>query len=203
MTPIRLLLAVSSLLALTSGSIAQDYAPFSRFCVVCGGEARPGFTAQYVHDGTKYVVGFFSSPCRTKFLQSPGEHFTHALAAFKAGNPKKEKKVAPDATGPCDLKRIVKAPFCASCDRELARDDMLANKTCKRCENKPSIIEYCLKMADAEDRARIRYRCEHCPATGEVEPEFKHDAGCKPKIGSGLKKVCFRSGMAPHATDKK
>lgn len=203
MAPIRLLLMVWSLLTLEAGSVAQDYAPFSRFCVVCGGEARPGFTAQYVHDGTKYVVGFCSSPCRAKFLQAPGEHFTNALASFKAGNPKKEKKVAPDATGPCDLKRILKAPFCASCDRELSRDDMLANKTCKRCENKPVLIEYCLKMGDAEDRARISYRCKNCSATNELESDFKHDAGCKPKIGGGLKKVCSKSGMAPHATEKK
>lgn len=203
MTPIRLLLTASALLAIAAGGAAQDYTPFSRFCVVCGGEARPGFTAQYTHDGTKYVVGFCSSPCRAKFIQSPGEHFTNALAAFKAGNPKKEKKVAPDATGPCDLKKIVKAPFCVSCDRELSKDDVLANKTCKRCESKPVLIEYCLKTGDAEDRARISYKCENCSATAELEPEFKHEAGCKPKIGGGPKKVCSKSGMAPHATDKK
>ena len=29
------------------------------------------------------------------------------------------------------------------------------------------------------------------------------EAGCKPKIGGGLKKICSKSGMAPHATDKK
>jgi hypothetical protein len=116
MTRFRTLLTASALLAISFGTAAQDYTPFSRACVVCGGEARPGFTAQYVHDGTKYVVGFCSSPCRSKFIQDPGTHMTNALAAFKAGNPKKEKKVAPDATGPCDLKKIVKAPFCASCD---------------------------------------------------------------------------------------
>ena len=199
----RALLTASACLAIAFGSVAQDYAPFSRFCVVCGGEARPGFTAQYTHDGTKHVVGFCSSPCRAKFIQDPGTHMTNALAAFKAGNVRKEKKVAPDATGPCDVKRVVKAPFCASCDRELSKDDMLANKTCKRCENKPVMIEYCVKMGDAEDRARISYKCESCAATAGIDAEFKHEAGCKPKIGGGLKKVCSKSGMAPHATDKK
>jgi hypothetical protein len=116
---------------------------------------------------------------------------------------KKEKKVAPDATGPCDLKRVMKAPFCVSCNRELAKDDMLSNKTCKRCETKPVMIEYCLKMGEAEDRSRVTYKCESCPSTAELDTAFKHDASCKPKIGSGLKKVCTKSGMAPHATDKK
>src|SRR6185503_279589 len=135
--PFRSFLIAAAVLTSSAGIFAQDYSAFSRFCVVCGGETRPGFTAQYLHEGTKVAVGFCSSPCRGKFLQSPAEHFTNALAALKVGAPKKEKKVGPDATGPCDLKRIVRAPFCASCDRELSKDDVLANKTCKRCENKP------------------------------------------------------------------
>ena len=199
----RALLTTAALLAISLGTAAQDYSALSRFCVVCGGEARPGFTAQYVHDGTKITIGMCSSPCRAKFLQDPGTHVTNAIAALKIGAVKKEKKVAPDATGPCDVKRIVKAPFCVSCDRELNKDDVLANKTCKRCETKPVMIEYCLKMGDAEDRARISYRCDSCSATAELESEFKHEAGCKPKIGGGLKKLCSKSGTAPHATDKK
>lgn len=203
MTPFRSLLIAAAVLTSSLGAFAQDYSALSRFCIACGGEPRPGFSAQYVHEGTKVQVGFCSSPCRAKFLQSPAEHFNNAIAQLKVGAPKKEKKVAPDATGPCDVKRIVKSPFCVSCDRELAKDDVLANKTCKRCETKPVMIEYCLKMGDAEDRARISYKCESCSATAEVDTDFKHEAGCKPKIGGGLKKICSKSGMAPHATDKK
>ena len=201
MTFFRAFLSISAVLALSFGTAAQDYKPFTRACVVCLGENRPGWTAQYQHEGTIVVIGFCSSPCRTKFLQSPATHFNNALAAFKAG--KKDKKVAPDATGPCDLKRIVKAPWCASCARELGKDDLLPSKLCKRCETKPLQAEYCVKVGDAEDRARISYKCESCPATAEIESEFKHEADCKPKVGGGVKKVCSKSGMAPHATDKK
>jgi hypothetical protein len=185
------------------GTSAQDYRPFSRACVVCLGEIRPGWTAQYQHEGAIVVIGFCSAPCRTKFLQAPATHFANALAAFKAGNPKKEKKVSPEATGPCDLKRVVKQPYCISCARELTKDDLLANKTCKRCETKPAQAEFCVKMGEAEDRARVTYKCESCPSTSEVESEFKHDAACKPKIGGGLKKVCSKSGTSPHATEAK
>jgi predicted nucleic acid-binding Zn ribbon protein len=58
-------------------------------------------------------------------------------------------------------------------------------------------------MGEAEDRARVTYKCESCPSTSEVESEFKHDAACKPKIGGGLKKVCSKSGTSPHATEAK
>jgi hypothetical protein len=181
----------------------QDYKPFTRACVVCLGETRPGFTAQYVYEGEKYIVGFCSSPCRTKFLQSPATHMANALAAVKEGLKKKEKRVSPDATGPCNLKRVSKTPYCLSCARELTKDDVLPNKTCKRCETKPAQAEFCTKVGEAEDRARVTYKCEACPATAEIESEFKHEAGCKPKIGGGVKKVCTKSGTAPHATETK
>jgi hypothetical protein len=203
MTFLRALLSISAVLALSAGASAQDYKPFTRACVVCLGEIRPGWTAQYQHEGKIVVVGFCSSPCRTKFLQDPATHFANALAAFKAGTPKKDKKVSPEATGPCDLKRCVKVPWCLSCMRELGRDDILPTKVCKRCETKPCNAEFCVKVGDAEDRARITYKCESCDATGELESEFKHAADCKPKLGGGLKKVCAKSGTAPHATEKK
>jgi opacity protein-like surface antigen len=89
-----LILATLSLLAMVGASTAQDtYQPFSRACVVDGYEVRPGFTAQYVYEGTKYVVGFCCTGCRTKFLQGPAGYMATALAAAKAGPPKKEKKV--------------------------------------------------------------------------------------------------------------
>ena len=201
MTFLRAIVSLSAVLALTVGAAAQDYKPFTRACVVCLGEIRPGWTAQYQHEGQIVVIGFCSSPCRTKFLQSPATHFANALAAFKAG--KKDKKVAADATGPCDLKRVVKTPWCLSCTRELGKDDLLPSKVCKRCETKPLQAEFCVKVGDVEDRARVTYKCESCAAAAELESEFKHEAGCKPKLGGGLKKVCSKSGMSPHATDTK
>ncbi|MBI3856049.1 MAG: hypothetical protein HY293_10210 [Planctomycetes bacterium] len=203
MTHHRYLLTAVAILSISLAGSAQDYKPFSRACVVCQGETRPGWTAQYYYEGTNYVVGFCSSPCRTKFLQSPATCMASALAAFKAGNPKKEKKVSAEATGPCDQKKIIKAPYCVSCARELAKEDVLPNKLCKKCETKPAMVEFCVKMGDAEDRARISYKCDSCAATAEIESEFKHEAACRPKVGGGLKKVCSKSGMSPHATEAK
>ncbi|HLF95033.1 MAG TPA: hypothetical protein VJB14_16310 [Planctomycetota bacterium] len=212
--------------------VAQDYKPISPACVVDGGEVRPGMTAKYVYEGTNYVVGFCCTGCRTKFLQAPGTYMAQAIAAKANPPPKKEKekKVSPAATGPCDLKRIVKVPYCAGCARELGKDD-LRNGICKRCEIKPATIEYCVKTGESyymaegrpetksekpfvhegklinipravEEKARVVYRCESCDSTADVESEFKHKDGCKPRIG-GLKKSCPKSGTAPHATDKK
>ena len=85
----------------------------------------------------------------------------------------------------------------------MTKDDVLANKTCKRCETKPLQAEFCVKTVEAEDRARVSYKCESCASTAEIDSEFKHEASCKPKLGGGLKKVCSKSGMSPHATDSK
>jgi hypothetical protein len=199
----RPFLTTVALLACSLGSAAQDYRPFSRACVVDGGEVRPGFTAQYKHEGQWYVVGFCCTGCRTKFIQSPATYMATALANAKAGAEKKDKKVSPDATGPCDLKKIIKTPWCPSCNRELGKDDVLPSKLCKKCETKPVQAEFCVKTGENEDRSRVTYKCESCAATSEIESEFKHEAGCKPKLGGGLKKVCSKSGTAPHATEAK
>jgi hypothetical protein len=200
----RRMLAALSLLAMAGGSAAQDtYQPFSRACVVDGFEVRPGFTAQYVYEGTKYVVGFCCTGCRTKFLQGPAGYMATALAAFKAGNVKKEKKLSEKATGPCDLKRLVKVSWCVSCQRELGKDDVLSSRVCKKCENKPILVEFCVKAGETEDRARVGYKCDSCAATADIESEFKHEADCKRKGLGGLKKVCSKSGTAPHATEVK
>lgn len=224
-------LGVLAALAAPLGA-AQDYRPISPACVVDGGEVRPGLTAKYVYEGTNYVVGFCCTGCRTKFIQEPGTHMARAIAAKANPPPKKEKekKVSPAATGPCDLKRIVKVPYCSGCAREMGKDD-LRGGLCKRCEIKPVTVEYCVKTGESyymvegrpetksekpfvhegklinipradEERARVGYLCESCDAGAEVESEFKHKDGCKPKIG-GLKKCCPKSGTAPHATDKK
>src|SRR5579859_2267564 len=126
-----------------------------------------------------------------------------ALVAFKAGNSKKEKRASDKATGPCDLKRLVKALWCVSCQRELGKDDVLPSKVCKKCETKPLLVEFCVKPAETEDRARVSYRCDFCAATADIESEFRHEADCKRKGLGGLKKVCSKSGMAPHATEAK
>ncbi|HZE95885.1 MAG TPA: hypothetical protein VE981_02550 [Planctomycetota bacterium] len=189
-----------TLLLLLGGVLcAQDYQPFSRACVVDGYEVKAGFTMQYIHEGQKYIVGFCCTGCRTKFLQGPKEYFETALAAAKAGLKKKDKKLAETATGPCDCKRLVKVPWCISCQRELGKDDILPTRVCKRCENKPILTEFCVKVGETEDRARVTYLCETCKATADLEIELKHEEGCKPK----LKKVCSKSGTAPHATEVK
>jgi hypothetical protein len=126
-----------------------------------------------------------------------------ALAAFKAGNVKKEKKLSEKATGPCDLKRLVKVSWCVSCQRELGKDDVLSSRVCKKCENKPILVEFCVKAGETEDRARVGYKCDSCAATADIESEFKHEADCKRKGLGGLKKVCSKSGTAPHATEVK
>jgi hypothetical protein len=196
MFALRRLLIPTALVLCALGAAAQDtYQPFSRACVVDGFEVRPGFTAQYIYEDTKWVVGFCCTGCRTKFLGAPAMYFATALANYRSGLKKKDKVVA-DATGPCDLKRIVKVPWCISCQRELGKDDVTAARLCKRCENKPILTEFCLKVGETEDRARISYRCETCKAEADLEAELKHEDGCKPKI----KKICSKSGTAPHAT---
>jgi len=37
--------------------------------------------------------------------------------------------------------------------------------------------------------------------TGTVESEIKHKTDCKPKFGTGLKKICTKSGKTPHVGD--
>lgn len=196
----RALFLPAAVLLCALGAGAQEtYQPFSRACVVDGFEVRPGFTAQYVYEDTKYVVGFCCTGCRTKFLGSPAMYMATAVANYKAGLKKKDKKVSAEATGPCDLKRLIRLPWCVSCQRELAKEDVLPSKLCKKCENKPLMVEFCVKLGETEDRARVSYRCEACKAESDLEAELKHEAGCKPK----LKKVCSKSGTAPHATEVK
>ena len=220
------------ILAALASFAAQDYKPISPACVVDRGEVKPGLTVKYVYEGVNYVVGFCCTGCRTKFLQGPAAYMADALAAIAKPPPKKEKekKVSPAATGPCDLKKVVKVPWCVGCAREIGKDDLRLG-ACKRCEVKPVNIEYCVKTGETyymaeghpetktdkpftfegklisvpradDEKCRAGYLCDSCMATSEVESEFKHKDGCKPKIG-GLKKVCSKSGTAPHATEAK
>jgi hypothetical protein len=49
----------------------------------------------------------------------------------------------------------------------------------------------------------VTFVCEACDMKGEVESQFKHKPDCKPSFGSGIKKVCTKSGTAPHLGDAK
>lgn len=128
------------------------------------------------------------------------------------------------------MKKTSKGYYCLECKRELTPDDVRSN-ACKRCEKKPAEIEYCVarivffmskcqhnkKMEKpfvccgktwatpsfTEDLARVSYECDSCGVKGDIEPEIKHKEGCKPKFGGGLKKICAKSGKAPHVGDDK
>ena len=118
-------------------------------------------------------------------------------------------------SGPCDCKRTVKGFYCEKDKRELTPDDVRVN-ICKRCEEKATPIEYCQKLIPkpydpkkkvqdppTEDKARVSYLCETCMAKSDIESDFKHKPDCKPSFGGGLKKICAKSGHAPHATEVK
>ena len=75
-----LVLSAAILLCALGAGAQETYQPFSRACVVDGFEVRPGFTAQYVYEETKYVVGFCCRGCRTKFLGSPAMYMATAVA---------------------------------------------------------------------------------------------------------------------------
>jgi YHS domain-containing protein len=200
-------------------------APVNELCPITtahpdGMKADPGFVVTI----SGKLVGFCSATCRAKFSRSPESYManlpevTGKKAEAKAAEGKKpeaEKAAKPPPTGPCDVKRIVKAPYCPECKRDLTPDDMRQGK-CKRCESKPVTMEYCVKMAPApppeegeearpgglvEDRARVSYQCPSCGAKADHLSDVKHAPECKP-LTSGVKRVCAKSGTAPHATDK-
>lgn len=165
------------------------------------------------------LVGFCSAGCRSKFFRAPDSYLVN-LPEVTGKNPVDPKKEAdkaskPPPTGPCDLKRIVKGYYCGECKRDLLPDDMRQGK-CKRCENKPSLVEFCVKMVPppppaegeeapppglVEDRARVSYQCPACSIQADHLADLKHAAECK-ALSSGVKKICSKSGAAPHATDK-
>jgi len=96
------------------------------------------------------LVLFCSTTCRAKFIQGPDSYLSNVAEPAKPP-PKAEKIAPPTATGPCDVKKIIKGQYCAMCKRELAQDDV-RNNVCKKCETKPSTIEYCLKVAKVSYR---------------------------------------------------
>jgi YHS domain-containing protein len=176
------------------------------------------------------TVAFCCDGCRNKFIRAPDQYLVNlpeitgkkaepkAAPEKKGPDAKKDeegKDAKPAATGPCDVKKLVKGHYCVSCARELAMDDVRGTGVtliCKRCDTKPLTIEYCLKVVRGpaqpgnpsglvEDRARISFECGGCGAKADLEADLKHTPTCKPLFG-GPKKVCSKSGTAPHASDK-
>jgi hypothetical protein len=103
--------------------------------------------------------------------------------------------------GPCACEKSVRGLWCIDDQKEVSTSD-LKEGACPTCGKKPAKAEFCLKTAEGAktpDRARITYACAGCAATGEFEHDFKHEEDCKRK-GLALKKVCSKSGTAPHIT---
>src|SRR6185295_11240869 len=158
-------------------------------------------------------IGFCCGMCKGKWDKDP-EAFAKNVPELKPilAKMEKDKEAAKAMTGPCDCKKTVKGYYCEKDKRELTPDDVRGN-LCKRCETKPLEIEYCLKLIPkpidpkkkvqdppGEDKARVSYVCEKCGVKGDIESEVKHKDDCKPAFGTGLKKVCAKSGHMPHAT---
>lgn len=103
--------------------------------------------------------------------------------------------------GPCGAEKVVRGLYCADDQRDLVEAE-LKNGACPACGKKPLKVEYCSKTppgGKTADRARITYACAGCAATADFDKGFKHEEGCKRK-SSALKRVCSKSGTAPHQT---
>ncbi|RPH49224.1 MAG: hypothetical protein EHM91_03335 [Planctomycetota bacterium] len=197
------------LLAATAG--AGTFKPINARCPVRTDQAvKPELTSDY--KGVE--IGFCCGNCRGMWNKNP-EPFIKNVPELKPILAKLEKDAekAKSMTGPCDCKKIIKGYYCEKDKRELTVDDV-RNNLCKRCETKPTEIEYCLKLVPkpfdpkkkvqdppGTDTARVNYECESCGMKGPIEEGFKHKPDCKPAaFGSGLKKVCTKSGKMPHAS---
>lgn len=194
-------------LLLVGTAVAQAGKPVNTKCPVkTDMAAKSEITAAY----KGIVVAFCCQDCKSKFNDTYAERSPEIKAALAKSAP--AAKAGATLTGPCDCKKIVKGYYCEKDKRELGIDDVRGG-LCKRCETKPLQIEYCQKLipkpfdakkkiqdAPTEDKARVSYECETCMAKGDVEDTFKHKADCKATSFAGLKKVCAKSGKAPHAT---
>lgn len=187
--------------------------PVNQSCPVNG----DGIDAKYAVSVQGKLIAFCSRICYNKFVSNMSAYLPNVPGFAKKPEEKKEEKKAdgkPVTYGPCECKKIAKGYYCLECKRELSMDDVRSN-VCKRCETKPASIEYCWKISAPyvhtgektarpdEDKARITYVCESCGVKGEIESEFKHKPDCKPSFGTGVKKVCTKSGTAPHLGDEK
>lgn len=183
--------------------------PVNSSCPVNG----EGIDAKYQVAVQGKAIAFCSRICYNKFVSNMGTYLPNVPGFAKKEEKKEDKKDDKPVTyGPCECKKTVKGYYCLDCKRELTPDDIRSN-ICKRCEKKPEPIEYCLKVTapylhpgekvarSDEDKARVTYECESCDVKGEVESQFKHKPDCKPSFGSGIKKVCAKSGTKPHVGD--
>ena len=189
---------------------AGTFKPINARCPVRTDQAvKPELSSDY--KGVE--IGFCCGNCKGMWAKNP-EPFIKNVPELKPilAKMEKDKEAAKAMTGPCDCKKTVKGYYCEKDKRELTIDDV-RNNVCKRCETKPTEIEYCLKLIPkpfdpkkkvqdppTEDKARISYACEKCGVKGDIEEQVKHKDDCKPSFGSGLKKVCAKSGKMPHAS---
>jgi YHS domain-containing protein len=203
--------------------------PINGTCPIKNQPVNPAITAEYKGK----VIGFCCNSCKAKFANDPEAIAAKVpefkAPAPKAPAPKPDAK--PANTGACEVTKTAKGYYCLKCDRELTIDDVRGTE-CKKCETKPADIEYCVKRIPYyiskcqhkkreakpfvccnkpwsvpagfdEDRARCTYECETCHAKANIATEIKHKDDCKPTFGGGLKKVCTKSGTAPHVGDDK
>lgn len=199
---------ILALLVGTAG--AFSFKPINARCPVKTDQpAKAELTSEY----KGIEIGFCCNNCKGAWGKNP-ESFVKNVPELKAvlAKMEKDKEAAKAMTGPCDCKKTTKGYYCEKDKRELTPDDVRGN-LCKRCEMKPLEIEYCLKLipkpfdprkkiqdAPSEDKARVSYECEKCGAKAEFEDKVMHKADCKPSFGTGVKKVCAKSGKMPHAT---
>jgi YHS domain-containing protein len=206
---------------------APQAKPVNTTCPIKNQPVNPSITAEYKGK----TIGFCCGACKGKFANDP-EAVAAKVPELKAPAAKPDAKDAkPANTSACEVNKTVKGYYCLKCDRELSVDDVRGTE-CKKCETKPAEIEYCLKRLPYfvskcqhkkreskpfvccnkpwsvpagfdEDRARCTYACESCDAKATVSTELKHKEGCKPAFGGGLKKICTKSGKAPHVGDDK
>jgi len=196
-------------LVLVATATAQAGKPINAKCPVKSDMfAKTSITSEYKGQ----VIGFCCNDCKGKFANNP-DTYAERIPELKAALAKSGAgRGGPVLTGPCDCRKIVKGYYCEKDKRELGPYDV-RNGLCKRCETKPVQIEYCLKYIlkpfdpkkkvqepPTEDKARISYECEACGAKGDFDDGFKHKADCKASSFAGLKKVCSKSGHAPHAS---
>lgn len=103
--------------------------------------------------------------------------------------------------GPCAVEKPIKGYYCVDDQKELFEPDLKAGM-CPMCSKKPEKTEYCVKTVPGQkdpDRARVTYACTGCTAVADFEHELKHEESCKKKTVPA-KKVCSKSGTAPHQT---
>ena len=132
----------------------------------------------------------------------------------------------------CDMKSTEKAKYCPKCDKVLDKDgvDKEGKCTAKDCGTKAVEIELCVKkhfccgcggscctvdqatagkckcnkpLKEETDKCKILQECEVCHEKAIMENLVKHNDDLhKEKKDKKCKKVCEKSGTAPHVAAK-